>query len=98
MRFDWERKPGVSNLLEILSAFTDRPIPELENEYGAVGYGKFKEVVAEAVIEGLASVRNSYQSLDDAEVDRIMQSGALDARTRAEKHQQAVRRRVGLHK
>ena len=97
VRFDWENKPGVSNLLEILSAFTETPIPELEAEHEAVGYGKFKEVVAEAVIEGLAPVRQAYRSLDDAEVDRIMQSGALDARTKAEAFQQRIRKRIGLH-
>ncbi len=96
VRLDWEDKPGISNLLEILSAFTETPIADLEEEYGAVGYGKFKEVVAEAVIEGLAPVRQKYRSLDDAEVDRIMQKGALDARTRAEGYQQRIRRRIGL--
>ena len=96
VRHDWEAKPGISNLIEILSAFADTPIPKIEEEYGAVGYGKFKEVAAEAIIEGLAPVRSAYQGLDDAEVDRIMQKGALDARTKAEGYQQSVCRRVGL--
>jgi tryptophanyl-tRNA synthetase len=96
VRRDWDAKPGISNLIEILATIGDSTVAEIEAEYGAVGYGKFKEAVAEAVIDGLAPVRAAYQALDDAEVDRIMQKGALDARTKAEGYQQAVRKRVGL--
>lgn len=96
VRYDWESKPGVSNLIEIMSLFTDRSIDSIESEYGTGGYGRFKEAVAEAVIAGLAPLRSAYREMEDADVARIMQRGALDARTRAEGFQQRVRRRVGL--
>jgi tryptophanyl-tRNA synthetase len=96
VRHDWDAKPGVSNLIEMLSLFTGRTISSIEEEYGDSGYGTFKNVVAEAVIEGLAPVRRAYQELDDADVDRIMRKGALDARTRAEGFQAEVRKKVGL--
>jgi len=96
VRYDWAKKPGVSNLIEIMSLFTDASIESIEAEYGTVGYGKFKDAVAESVIAGLAPLRSSYQQMDDAEVARLMQRGALDARTKAEGFQQAVRKRVGL--
>jgi tryptophanyl-tRNA synthetase len=96
VRRDWEHKPGVSNLIEILSLFAGLSIEQIEDEHAGSGYGKFKDVVADAVIEGLAPVRRRFSELDDADVMRLMQRGALDARTRAEGFQQAVRRRVGL--
>ncbi len=96
VRLDWEHKPGISNLIEILSLFAGMSVPEIEAEYGDTGYGRFKDVVADAVIEGLAPMRDRYRSLDDTEVRRLMQRGALDARTRAEGFQQSVRKRVGL--
>ncbi|MCJ7725733.1 MAG: tryptophan--tRNA ligase [Acidimicrobiia bacterium] len=96
VRYDWEQKPGVSNLIEILSLFTGREIADIEAEYGAAGYGTFKDVVAEAVIEGLAPIRRAYRDLDDAEVASIMQRGTLDARARAEGPQQRVRDLIGL--
>jgi tryptophanyl-tRNA synthetase len=96
VRYDWEQKPGVSNLIEIMALFTDRSIESIEQEFGSAGYGTFKEAVAEAVIAGLAPIRSAFQELDDADVARIMQRGALDARTKAEGFQQAVRRRIGL--
>ena len=96
VRYDWEDKPGVSNLIEILSLFTGRSIADIEREHGDGGYGSFKEAVAEAVVDGLAPVRSAYREMDDAEVKRIMQRGALDARTRAEGLAREVRRKVGL--
>jgi tryptophanyl-tRNA synthetase len=96
VRFDWDAKPGVSNLLEIMADCTGRSTDELVDEYGASGYGRFKEVVAEAIVAELAPVRARFNELEDAEVARIMQKGALDARTKAEGYQQMVRKAVGL--
>ena len=96
VRYDWEEKPGVSNLLEIMSLFSGTPIAALEAEHGPSGYGKFKEAVAEAVIVGLAPIRAGYAALDDAEVDGVMSRGAATAREMAEPYQQRVRRRIGL--
>ncbi len=96
VRYDWDEKPGISNLLEIMSGCVGRSVQDLAAEYADGGYGVFKEAVAEAVIAALAPIRNAYRNLEDAEVARLMQKGALDARTRAEGFQQEVRRVVGL--
>ena len=94
--YDWENKPGVANLLELFAFFTGRQIDELVDEYGDGGYGKFKTAVAEAVVDGLTPIRTAYQRLDDGEVARIMERGALDARSRAERSMATVREAVGL--
>ena len=96
VRYDRAEKPGISNLLEIMAATTGRSIDDLVAEYGDGGYAAFKEAVAEAVIAELAPIRAAYEQLDDDEVARILQRGALDARTRAEGYQQEVRSAVGL--
>ena len=96
VRYDWEEKPGISNLIEMHSLFSGTPIARIEAEYGAGGYGRFKEAVAEAVITGLAPIRDTFHSLDDGEVDRLMEEGAAEARLRADPFLEAVRRRVGL--
>jgi len=96
VRYDTEEKPGISNLLEIMSACTGRSIDDLATEYGGSGYGIFKEAVAESVVTELAPVRAAYLALDDVEVARLLQRGALDARTSAEGYQQIVRKAVGL--
>jgi tryptophanyl-tRNA synthetase len=96
VRFDWAEKPGVSNLLEIMSAAIGRPIPDLADEYGAGGYGVFKDAVADAVDEVLAPIRAAYADLDDAEVAAVMAKGAETARHQAEGYQRQVRAAVGL--
>jgi tryptophanyl-tRNA synthetase len=96
VRFDWEEKPGVSNLLEIMSAATGRPIPDLSDEYDVSGYGVFKDAVADAVDEVLAPIRNAYADLDDGEVAAVMAKGAETARHQAEGYQRQVRAAVGL--
>ncbi len=94
--YDWGTKPGISNLLELLSFFTGTAIPALEDQYRDGGYGGFKAAVAEAVIDGLTPIRTAFKRLDDEEVSRIMQKGALNARQKAEAHMSSVRRKVGL--
>ena len=96
VRYDWATKPGVSNLIEIMSLFTGETVESIESGFGSGGYDGFKEAVAESVIAGLAPVRSAFREMSDAEVARLMQRGALDARTRAAGFQQAVRERVGL--
>jgi tryptophanyl-tRNA synthetase len=94
--YDWEAKPGISNLLELFSVFSGRPIPDLVDEYSTSGYGVFKGAVAEAIVEGLAPVREAYDGFDDAEVAEIMARGAATARDRAETAMKTVREKVGI--
>jgi len=96
VRYDQEKKPGVSNLLDILSLFTTRSIEDLVAEYHETPYGHFKMTVAEAVVEGLSPVRSAFKAFDDEEVTRIMVKGALDARTRAEGEMASVRKKLGF--
>jgi tryptophanyl-tRNA synthetase len=96
VHFDWEIKPGISNLMEIYSLFTGSSMDQIEADYGRGGYGRFKEAVAEAVVAGLTPFREAFEALDDGDVDRIMVEGAEAARGPAEEHLEEVRRRVGL--
>ena len=96
VEYDWDTKPGVSNLLELGSFFSGRSIDSLVEEFHDGGYGPFKEAVAEMVVEGLTPIRTRFKALEDGEVQRIMQKGALDARQRSEAEMQSVRRKVGL--
>jgi tryptophanyl-tRNA synthetase len=96
--YDEADKPGVSNLLTILSVATGKAVPELEAAYAGKGYGDFKADVADAVVELFAPVRERYAALvaDPAGLDGLLAAGAERARSVARSTMAAVRERVGL--
>jgi tryptophanyl-tRNA synthetase len=91
-------KPGITNLLTILSVCTGKDVAELEDAYAGKGYGDFKADVADAVVELFAPVRDRYAGLiaDPAELDRVLADGAARAREVAVQTMTTVRERVGL--
>lgn len=91
-------KPGVSNLLDLLSAVTGATVQELEQRYDGQGYGAFKREVAEAVNGVLRPVRQRHAELvaDPGTVAEILHKGADRARGMAEETMRTVRARVGL--
>jgi tryptophanyl-tRNA synthetase len=76
-------KPGISNLIDILSVATGEPPGAIENRYGDSGYGQFKQDVGDAVAELLTPVRERYQELrsDESELLRLLAVGADKARS-----------------
>jgi len=94
--YDWEQKPGISNLLEIFSHFSGRPIEELVAEHGTGGYGRFKVAVAEAVADGVKPIREAFDGMSDEEVTRVMSDSADRARVSADETLAEVRAAVGL--
>jgi len=94
--FDWEEKPGISNLLELFSFFSTRSIDDIVSEYADTGYGAFKGAVADAIVEGLAPITRAYESLDLSDVASVMAAGGATARDRAEFEMTTIREAVGL--
>jgi tryptophanyl-tRNA synthetase len=75
-------KPGVTNLIDILSALTDEAPETIEARYGESGYGQFKQDVGEAVVEAVGPIQERYRELraDPAELQRLLGRGAAKAR------------------
>jgi tryptophanyl-tRNA synthetase len=82
VRHDPEEKPGISNLLEIMSVATGEPIPELEARYDGSGYGQFKQDVGEAVVQLFVPIQERYEQLraDESELKALLARGADKAR------------------
>jgi tryptophanyl-tRNA synthetase len=93
-----EDKPGITNLLEVLSAVSATPVPELEARYDGRGYGAFKREVAEAVVEYLRPIRERYGELrpDRPRLEEALARGADRARELAVPVLAETRERVGL--
>jgi tryptophanyl-tRNA synthetase len=98
VRYDSANKPGVSNLLEVHAAVTGRAIPEIETDFSGSGYGTFKTAVADAVVDALRPLQESYKKLeaDPAEVDRLLRAGAQKARAIAGPVLERARSAAGL--
>jgi tryptophanyl-tRNA synthetase len=94
--FDWEKKPGISNLLELFSFFTGRAVEELADEYADSGYGSFKIAVGEAIAEGLRPISEAFAALEPEDVASRMARNGETARGRAEDEMVPVRQAVGL--
>ena len=78
-----EDKPGVTNLIEIMAVATGASPEEVEARYDGVGYGRFKEEVAEAVVELLDPIRLRFGELrgDQGRLAAILAQGAEKAHT-----------------
>jgi tryptophanyl-tRNA synthetase len=90
--------PGVINLMAIYGAFTGKSRAECETEFDGAGYGKLKTTVGEAVVEGLAPIRERFHAIrsDEAGLRRILDRSAEAATARAEATMVEVRRAVGF--
>jgi len=98
VRFDPENKPGVANLMSIYSAVTGKTFEQIEAEFAGCGYGKFKPVVGEAVIEHLRPIREESTRLlkDKAYLEGVYRDGAQRAAYVAEKTLRKVYKKIGF--
>jgi tryptophanyl-tRNA synthetase len=75
-------KPGISNLIDIMSVATGEPPEAIESRYDGAGYGQFKEDVGEAVVALFEPIQTRYEELraNPDELRRLLGIGAEKAR------------------
>jgi len=100
VRYDPAEKPGVSNLLEIMSVATGETIDALTRRFGNAGYGELKEAVGESVVELLSPIRERFEALraDERELQRLLAVGAEKARRASEPTLEQMYERMGFAK
>ncbi|MDR2667625.1 MAG: tryptophan--tRNA ligase [Puniceicoccales bacterium] len=91
-------KPGMANLLQILSGLGGRKIAELETIYCGSTYGKFKDAVADAAVEAICPIGKKFAGLKDQESTllEVVREGRKAAQLRADEILAAVREKIGL--
>ena len=91
-------KPGVSNLIEIMTVATGESIEAIQGRYDGQGYGAFKADVAESVIELLEPIQRRYHEIrDDAgELQRLLVHGAEKAREASQPTLDTMYERMGF--
>lgn len=97
VRFDEENKPGISNLISILSAITGEKIPDIEKRFAGRGYGDFKREVADVVCDLLDKIQTDYKRFKKPEVlNKILSDGATKARVVASETLERAKLALGL--
>jgi tryptophanyl-tRNA synthetase len=98
IKFDPERKPGISNLLQIYALFSEKPVKQVEKKFKGAGYAKFKMALADLLVSKLEPFRKKRQELLAREVyvREILKQGAKKAESIAQATMEEVRQKTGL--
>ena len=98
--FDRTEKPGVSNLLTLLSVATGKSVADLVPDYEDKMYGHLKKDTADAVVSMIEPIQQRFYQIrdDQTELNRIMKLGAEKASAKAEKTLAAVYDAIGFVK
>lgn len=97
--YDPSRRPGVSNLVEILSYLEGKPCDDVVLDFRDLSLRALKEHVAHTVSCHLQPIRERYISLVEDKTDyveAIENQGALAARSSAEQTMRQVKDALGL--
>jgi len=91
-------KPGITNLIDIMSVASGRSSEAIEREFEGQGYGTFKAAVAEAVNACLDPIRSRYEGLraDPVELERLLSEGARKAVQASQATLRAMYDRMGF--
>lgn len=92
------QKPGVSNLMSIYGIMTGKTDGAIEKEFEGLGYGQFKEAVAQSVIDVFSPLQKEYSRIlgDKAQLEAILADGAQRAQALARKTLSKVYKKVGF--
>lgn len=98
LSFDPEKRPGVSNLLSIHSAFTGLSIDDILTENAHLDTARYKKVLAQIVIERIEPIRNeTIRIMEDKKyIESVLAKGREKALEIAENNMDQVMRKVGF--
>ncbi|MBE3583009.1 MAG: tryptophan--tRNA ligase [Limnochordaceae bacterium] len=97
VRYDPEEKPAISNLMVIYSLVSGESLDTIAERYGGSGYGKFKNDLAERVVELVTPIQRRFQELSEpGAIEAILEAGYSKAQPVAAATLQAVQAAFGL--
>lgn len=93
-----DEQPGLKNLINIYSVFSNDDVDTILKRYDGLGYGKFKEDLAEVVVEGLSPIQEKYKDLINNKdyLEKVYKEGAERAEYTAMKTLRKVYKKVGF--
>ncbi|KAJ5099144.1 Tryptophan--tRNA ligase [Penicillium argentinense] len=97
--YDPARRPGVSNLIEILSHFEGISCEEIASEYETASLRALKEHVGTRVAHHLSEIRERYISITgdrNGYLDSVAREGAQAAQSNADLTMRKIKDAMGL--
>jgi len=98
IKYNPEKKAGISNLLTIYSLFSGKTIKELERKFKTKGYADFKKSLTEVLVNSLEPFRRKRKELLSREVyvKEILEQGRKRAEILAQSTMNEVRKKMGI--
>ena len=99
VKYDPENKPGISNLMTIMSSLSGKSFEEIEKEFEGKGYGDFKRAVADVVVAEMEPFKARYEEIiKSGIVDKVLEEGAKKAYEVSKVTLTRVQKAVGLYR
>jgi len=97
IKFDREKKPAISNLLDIYHLLSGKKIEKIEDDYEGKSYSQFKEDLAEVIVDYLKPFQQKRAEIEEnMEVELILTESEKNAIIIAEKTLKTVKTSMGL--
>ncbi len=97
--YDEVNKPGISNLLTIYSALSEKSIEEVEEHFKDYNYGNFKREVADLIVLKLSAIQKKYEEIINSNlIDEVLEKGKIKTIEIASQKYEEVKLKVGLHR
>ena len=97
VKFDFETRPGISNLLYIEALLTDTPLSQVVSKWeGETFYGELKKQVAGSVTSMLEDFQKKMAEISDDDVFMLLESGEKYANQVANAKLLEVQKAIGL--
>ncbi|MBE4703967.1 tryptophan--tRNA ligase [Spiroplasma platyhelix] len=99
IKYDIEKKPGVSNLLAIYASITNKTIAEAESYFASKDYSFLKTEIITTIHNLLAPIQEKQQKYlsDQASLIKLLQQGAENAKKIAASKLQEVQKAIGIN-
>ncbi|QCI21243.1 tryptophan--tRNA ligase [Buchnera aphidicola (Hyperomyzus lactucae)] len=96
--YNIENKPGISNLLEILSAISNKDMNILLKELDGMMYRELKNIVSDCLSKFLSKLQRSYYDYrnDECYLKKVAHEGAMKARLKSEETLKIIHSTLGL--
>ena len=99
VKFAPDKKPGISNLINIYASLTGMSISEIEEKFVNSNYGEFKRCVADVVCEFLTNIQEKYRDIiDSGKLDEVLNDGANKVREISKKKFMDMKKKIGLYR